>query len=617
MGLADDVPFPLPSVATQAAGAPSDASGRPDRAVLSAPVQALVLAVAAVGAVPAADLPGGQAIAEAEELLQQLEVLRAVVLSRVADVDARQLHALADAPSTGTWLAAQQTSLTRTDVARRLTSYGHVAAAVEGRRLSVAVAARVATALAKARRHLDRSDGLIDGQPAEPTLTAVVVDGVLSCVCQARGGLSDTDPLLAELRDRLQAIAAVPAPELTRLEEAFVLLALHVEPADLPGALALLLDALLPNELERRSAHGHDSRGFGLRRKDDGSGWTITRGDLDLECGELLQAFLHAELAVDADNAVDTDAWTHARADGWQPGDELPSGTVPGGDRPADGPAVACAGPRSLHQRRHDALKNGLRRYLDAGIAGLRDKVAPHLAVTVTLDTLHDAPGALPAVAASGAALPTSLVRRWWCDSNVTRFVLSLGRRVMETSHTERTLEAHERRAKRIETGGRCEGAGCSRGPGHRLVPHHAKPWAVTGRTSLSDTVLLCEQTHHDLHSGGHVIRLKDGRRLGPAAGPTARRRHDAGRRGASGGPAPRLPGPRGRRPRRSLRGGVGPAGGPGAARDRRGRPGPPAAWGAAPALRRAAPRVARGPGRTPPGRARPRSRRRRPRSPR
>jgi len=30
----------------------------------------------------------------------------------------------------------------------------------------------------------------------------------------------------------------------------------------------------------------------------------------------------------------------------------------------------------------------------------------------------------------------------------------------------------------------------------------------------LADTVLLCDQTHHDLHSGKLTIRLKDGRWL-------------------------------------------------------------------------------------------------------
>ena len=93
--------------------------------------------------------------------------------------------------------------------------------------------------------------------------------------------------------------------------------------------------------------------------------------------------------------------------------------------------------------------------------------------------------------------------------------MLSLGHKVLELSHTERTLKPHERRAKRIETGGRCQASGCHRGPGTRLVPHHADPWATSGTTSLTDTVLLCEQSHSQLHHG-HTIRLKDGRHLGP-----------------------------------------------------------------------------------------------------
>ena len=470
----------------------------------SAPVLALSAAVDALAAQPAADLPGPQAIVDATALVQALERLRSVVLTRVADVDARDLHALADAPSTGTWLAAQQTSLTRSEVAlaRRLSAFPAVAAAVDAGDLSVAVAARVIAALVKVRPHVDRPDGLIDGQPAEPTVLAVVVDGVLSLVCQARGGMADDDPVLLQLTDALSRTAASGDSELGRLTDAFVVLARHLEPGDLPGALGQLVDALLPNELERRARDAHEERGFRMRLKEDGSGWLVTRGDLDLECGELLHTVLSAELAVDEDTPVDTAAYAHARQDGWQPGDELPSD---------GGPA-----PRSLDQRRHDALRNGLRRYLDSGIAGLREKVAPHLSVTVPIQALHDEPGALPPVAATGARLPRRLVRTWWCDSGVTRFVLGLGRRVVELSHTERTLKPHERRIKRVETGGRCQGAGCRRGPGHRLIPHHADPWSRCGTTSLDDTVLLCEQDHAQLHRG-RTILLKDGRRVGPS----------------------------------------------------------------------------------------------------
>ena len=84
---------------------------------------------------------------------------------------------------------------------------------------------------------------------------------------------------------------------------------------------------------------------------------------------------------------------------------------------------------------------------------------------------------------------------------------------MIEASHTERTLKAHERRAKQAETGGRCQAAGCRCGQDRRLIPHHADPWRSSHTTSLRDTVLLCERDHALLHQG-RTLRLKDGRLL-------------------------------------------------------------------------------------------------------
>ena len=451
-------------------------------------------------------LPEARALADAAALLTVVEQLRGAVLTRVADVDARKLHVLDGASSTSSWVDQQQTSLDRGEVAlaRRMSSLPTLAEAVRSGRLAVTVAERVGKALATLRRHVDRPDGLIDGQDAEQALLGVIGHGIRSIVCQAAGGLAEDDQRLTTLLADLADILQRPASQLARLEAGLVLLAEQLEPALLPGALGQLVDALLPNQLEQRSEDGHAQRGFGIRRKDDGSGWTITDGDLDLECGELLQAVLLAESAVDPDRPADTAAFEQLRRDGWQDGDPLDDGSTGG-----------PTGPRSLKQQRHDALKHALRRHLDARISGLRDKVAPHVAVTVGIDMLDGQPGALPAVSATtGARLPTSLVRRWLCDSAIARLVLGLGGRVIELSHTGRTLKAHERRAKRIETGGRCQVAGCRAGPGARLVPHHPDAWARTGRTSLADTVLLCDRNHHDLHSGGRTLRLRDGRWL-------------------------------------------------------------------------------------------------------
>jgi hypothetical protein len=126
----------------------------------------LVDVITGLAAQAPADLPGPQAVADATVLLTELERLRALVLTRVADVDTRQLHTLADAPSTGTWLAAQQTSLTRTELAwpaasppsRRRRSRRH-RPAVRRRRRPRRRGAR------QGPPHVDRPDGLVDGQP--------------------------------------------------------------------------------------------------------------------------------------------------------------------------------------------------------------------------------------------------------------------------------------------------------------------------------------------------------------------------------------------------------------------------------------------------------------------
>lgn len=483
------------------AGRPAPAPGD-----VSAPLAALVAAVDAVAAQVAVELPRPQALAEAAGLLAQLERLKVVALDRIGDVDRRRLHEQDGAPSAASWIARQRTSLDRgqATLARQLDRCPQMRDALHDGALTVQQARKVVAAVGTARRHLDRPDGLVDGADGEQVVRNVVVDGVRQVVCEALAGLDDGDPRLAALLAAAQEVADRPTTQLARLEAAFLLVAAHVEDGRLTALLGRLLDAVLPQQLEDRAASGNDERGLTMVRRPDGTGWTITDGDLDLECGELLHALLTAEQAVDPDSPADTAAYAALRDDGWDSTDPLPA-DVPG-----------CAGgPRPLRQRRHDALRNGLRRYLDAGLAGVRDKVAPHLSVTVGVDQLDGVPGALPAVASSGATLPRSLVLRWSCSAALTRFVLSRGRKVLEASHTARTLTGLERRAKHVEAGGQCQGAGCHRGPGAPLVPHHATPWAATGTTSLADTVLLCAQTHQQLHSG-KTVRLKDGRLLGP-----------------------------------------------------------------------------------------------------
>jgi hypothetical protein len=443
-----------------------------------------------------ADLAPEQALQLAAAVLVAQDRLRAIALRQVADVEHRQLHDLDGCPSTGSWVAQQHTSMTRAQVAlaRGLDRVPQVAARIAEGGLCLDGGVLIGQALNRLRPHVDRPDGLIDGQPAEQVVTAVLVDGICQLVGEARGGLDDDHPVLPRLRTQLTEAARAPLPEITRLETGFLLLARDVEPGQLKQALRVLIDAVLPCQLDDSADDADRNRSVDLRKHDDRAGWSL-RGELDDETGELLHTVLAATMTVDPDNVSDTAAARKAN----QAGED-----------------DVCLRVRSRRQRRHDALRLLLQQVLGSKVLGTRSKLPVQINVTISNAALHGQPGALPARTGSGASVPSALVRRWLCDSAITRFVLSLGNKVIELSHTERTAKPHERRIKLLETGGTCQGAGCYRGhdTGDVLVPHHPDAYARTGITSLRDTVMLCDVTHHELHEGHKTIRLKDGRLL-------------------------------------------------------------------------------------------------------
>ena len=474
---------------------------------VSPQVGALQEAVTMQAAVVPSSLPGPQALADLAGLLATRDQLDRLLLVRVGDVETRQLAPIDGAATTASWLRGQAGDLPvgTVETARRLLRHASLGEAVADGRMTARQAEQIGRALAKVRLDLDRADGLIGEQDAQPVLAAVVVDGVLSCLGTAFGGVTDDGPkaaLLDELADELSEIAWQTATtQLDRLERALVLMAQHLPPSWLTSSLSTLLGALLPGRLEDGARCAERDRRLSLTPDADGGGHV--RGRLSVEAYELLHTVLSAAAETDPDNPSDTSGWQSAREGGWLPGDPWPG---------AEGGAV-----RSKPQRLHDALVVALRTMLDSAVLGVRGKAAPHVAVTVPLATLCGAPGAVPAVGASRERLPLSLVTAWMQDAYVTRYVLDLRHRVVETSHTERTLKAHERRWKTVETGGACQSASCPRGPdsppGTRLVPHHPDAWASTGTTSVLDTVMLCEPEHRQLHRGA-TLTLRDGRRL-------------------------------------------------------------------------------------------------------
>jgi hypothetical protein len=471
-------------------------------------LEALVAAIDALAARTPAELPAAFALERTRVLMEQSERLRTLALHAISDVDTRELYVLEGAPTTGAWVRQQGGSgLDRRELAlaRQLRSVPLVETELLSGRLCGPAAAQVSTAVAKARPFLDRPDGHIDGQPALPALYGVLVDGICQLLAEQTGGAPADDPEQQTLRAELETIVDRDASERARLEAALVLFAQRCEPGLLHAGLGLLLDALLPAEHDKRARHADENVRLDLHRNPGGSGWFVN-GELDDECGEMLDTVMRAEQAVDPDNPADTDAYRAAAGepdlDGLDP-EHWPT---------------ALARPRTRGAQRHAALKSALRRLLDTGALGTRDKAFPHVAVTASLDFIQGVPGSLPGRAVSGARWSREQLRRLLCQGAFTRMVLGASRRVVQVSHTGRTLTALERQILHLEWGGVCGVAGCTRGPasGHPLVPHHVELFSHTGLTSLADTVPLCEQDHHYLHDDRRLIKLKDGRWIGP-----------------------------------------------------------------------------------------------------
>ena len=70
-------------------------------------------------------------------------------------------------------------------------------------------------------------------------------------------------------------------------------------------------------------------------------------------------------------------------------------------------------------------------------------KAPVQIHVTLSEQTLAGTGGAPPAKADSGALIPRSMVRRWWHDSRVSAYVLSLGGKALRVVHAQRTLTVH------------------------------------------------------------------------------------------------------------------------------------------------------------------------------
>jgi len=494
------------------------------------PVDLLGVVVCRLTAEDPVELAGPVALARTADMLIARERLQSAILTAVRDVDRRELFTLAAAGSTRGWLRTQLGGDSgQLMLARRLADRPQIAEALAGGSICGRAAGQLCTALEQ-----------IPDQVPEPAITAVLTDGISSLLSPHTGLLAldsvPITPAAAAVRADLatvtaQCLAATGLPPADRLEPALLLLARHLPPGGIGGALELLLNALQPDRIDTPTDADYFLQ---LTPMLDGD-WDL-RGHLDPETGTLLAreierrdkptAATQEDVVLDAlaasashheQTTADPDASAGADddADHWD--DELgPSGF---GHIPRTPDPHASTAPRTLPagQRRHDALGQLLHDLTDPGNdtrpgSGRPPPVA--LTITATLDALEGRLGALPGTLDTPRG-PTSLtartLQRLGCYSELTTVLLDAHHQPVGASGTHRSATTKERRALRARWGPQCAITGCT---STQTVPHHVRPWWLTHQTTLRDLIPLCTHDHHELHEHHRTLRLKDGRHI-------------------------------------------------------------------------------------------------------
>ncbi len=159
---------------------------------------------------------------------------------------------------------------------------------------------------------------------------------------------------------------------------------------------------------------------------------------------------------------------------------------------------------RSPAKRRADALVRIARFFLDHEDLPVEGGEAPHVALTVQLETILDwLP--IPAIPHDPAGLAAHISDaqrdQVLCDCNLTRIVLGPKGQILDIGREMRIAPRYLRRAVAHRDRG-CRYPGCDRAA-NRCEVHHVTPWCAGGNTALDNLVLLCPFHHHVVHRQG------------------------------------------------------------------------------------------------------------------
>ena len=166
-------------------------------------------------------------------------------------------------------------------------------------------------------------------------------------------------------------------------------------------------------------------------------------------------------------------------------------------------PAPSPDDIRTPRQRRHDALEDLARHYLEHGDTPTVGGEKPHINLVCDISALQGIAGSLHETE-DGHIITVQELRTLACDCSLSRIVLGPDGEVIDVGRRTRVIPTAMRRAV-IARDRHCTWPGCDRNPRWCDV-HHLRHWADGGGTDPSNATLRC-RFHHSLT---HLLEDQD-----------------------------------------------------------------------------------------------------------
>jgi hypothetical protein len=161
-------------------------------------------------------------------------------------------------------------------------------------------------------------------------------------------------------------------------------------------------------------------------------------------------------------------------------------------------PPPGTGDTRTARQRRHDALEDLARDFLDHGDTPDVGGEKPHVGVLCDLPALQGMAGGLHETE-TGHLLTISQLRTLTCDCSLSRIILGPDSEVIDVGRRTRVIPAAIRRAV-VTRDRHCTWGGCDRGA-RWCDAHHIVHWADMGPTEPANLRLLCRYHHSLIHT--------------------------------------------------------------------------------------------------------------------